>query len=273
MKKIILAFDGHHFSDGAFEFARRLNKLSPVLLTGVFLPQAQLSSLWSHSSAVASPLMTVLESDDSLIVQENIDRFTTLCEQNGIEYRIHKDFFDFVLPELKRESGFADLIILGSETFYENITIRDSNLYLEQALNDVACPVILVPEKFDFPESIILAYDGKQESIFSIKQFAYLFPEFNKLPCMMVYAAGEDETEIPNKIMIEELVAYHFKNLEICKLDISSRKDFSAWLSEKKSSILVSGSFGRSGLSQLFKRSFIKEVIGNHRLPIFVAHR
>ena len=40
MKKILIAFDGTHFSDGAFEFARRVNELQPILLTGVFLPQA-----------------------------------------------------------------------------------------------------------------------------------------------------------------------------------------------------------------------------------------
>ena len=48
MKTIILAFDGVHFSEGAFEFARRLNESQPVLLTGVFLPQAELSNLWSY---------------------------------------------------------------------------------------------------------------------------------------------------------------------------------------------------------------------------------
>jgi hypothetical protein len=39
MKKILIAFDGIHFSKSAFEFAKKLNEVSPVLLTGVFLPQ------------------------------------------------------------------------------------------------------------------------------------------------------------------------------------------------------------------------------------------
>ena len=37
MKKVVIAFDGNHFSEGAFEFVRRLNELQPILLTGVFL--------------------------------------------------------------------------------------------------------------------------------------------------------------------------------------------------------------------------------------------
>ena len=61
--------------------------------------------------------------------------------------------------------------------FYENIGIHSSYDYLKDVLHDVACPVLLVPEKFDFPESVILAYDGSEESVYAIKQFAYLFPE------------------------------------------------------------------------------------------------
>ena len=83
MKKIILAFDGTHFSEGAFEFARQLNKLSPVLLTGVFLPQSQLSSLWSYSKSMTAPLFPAFASEDSSQVQQNIERFKELCEDNG----------------------------------------------------------------------------------------------------------------------------------------------------------------------------------------------
>ena len=273
MKKIILAFDGNHFSEGAFEFARRLNELSPVMLTGVFLPQAELSSLWSRSKAIADPLMSVIERDDSSLTKENIERFTMLCDDNKIAYRIHKDFYDFVLPELRRESKYADLIILGSETFYENIAIQNSNIYLQQALEEAACPVLVVPEQFDFPKSIIMSYDGKEDSIVAIKQFAYLFPEWSDLPTILVYAGKDTNGNLPNKEMIEELVRSHFSHFTSDYLEMDPRKYFPSWMMEKESAILVCGSFGRSGISNLFKQSFVKEIIGDHRLPVFIAHR
>ena len=49
MKKVLVAFDGHHFSEGALEFARKLNEKNPLVLVGVFLPQVDYSALWSHS--------------------------------------------------------------------------------------------------------------------------------------------------------------------------------------------------------------------------------
>jgi len=273
MKKIILAFDGTHFSEGAFEFARQLNKISPILLTGVFLPQSEIAVLWGYADAPVGPLIPVMDSENSMLVRENITRFEDLCRQHGIQYRVHKDFHDFVLPELKRESTFADLIILGSEVFYENIAIRDSDVYMQEALHDVACPVILVPEKFDFPKNIILAYDGKKDSIFAIKQFAYLFPELCKLPTTLVYAGKEGEEDIPHGEMMVELAGMYFSHLTINKLNMKPRKHFATWMLEKEACLLVAGSFGRSGLSQALKESFVKEIISDHKLPVFVAHQ
>lgn len=273
MKKIILAFDGIHFSEGAFEFARRLNELQPVLLTGIFFPQAAYANLWSYTEAMGVAFVPLIVADESEQVEKNIAHFEKRCVANGIDYRVHKDFFDFALPELKKESCYADLLILGSELFYKNISNDLPNDYLEEALHNVACPVILVPEKFDFPESIILAYDGSEDAVFAIKQFAYLFPELTKKKTLLVYSHEDETKDFPDKVQMEELVARHFKDLTLYRLDLNPKKYFAGWLLEKKSPILVSGAYGRSGLSKLFKKSFLKDVIAVHRLPVFIAHK
>ena len=274
MRKILLVFDGINFSEGAFDFARRLNEINSILVAGVFVPQVDFANLWSYapasSGAVTIPL---IEDEESKEIEKNIRRFKQLCEKNQIEYRVHKDFYDFALPELKRESRFADLIIIGSEKFYANIGVSGPNDYIKDALHDAECPVLIVPEKFNFPESNILSYDGSESSVFAIKQFAYLFPEFVKNPTLLVYAKNEREEEIPSVEFIEELAARHFPDLEIMKLHFEPKEYFSAWINEKKNAILVSGSFGRSSVSRVFKKSFIKDVVKNHRLPIFITHQ
>lgn len=273
MKKIILAFDGTRFSEGAFEFARRLNELQPVFLTGVFLPQAALASLWNYAEGAGLAFIPLVESGDEGIVQKNADHFERLCNANGISCRVHKDFYDLALPELKNESRYADLLILGGEVFYKNMGTGSPNDYLRDALHDVACPVLLVPETVDFPESIILAYDGSEEAVYAIKQFAYLFPELTNKQTLLVYANNHPDEDIPDKMQMEELATRHFSDLTLLKLNIDPKKDFSTWVLEKKSAMLVSGSYGRSGLSQLFKNSFIKDIIAGHQLPVFIAHK
>ena len=90
---------------------------------------------------------------------------------------------------------------------------------------------------------------------------------------MLVYAKNEREDEIPNVEYIEELAARHFPDLAIIKLHLDPKENFATWISEKKNAILVSGSFGRSSLSRVFKKSFIKDAVREHKLPIFITHR
>ena len=272
MKKIILAFDGANFSDGAFEFARRLNEIEAILLTGVFLPQIQLANLWSYASNESTTFIPLLESDESELVKNNIDKFEKLCQGNGIDYRIHKDFYDFAIPELKEESLYADLLILGSEVFYKQAG-NSPDIYLQEALHGVKCPVLVVPEKFDFPDNIILAYDGREESVFAIKQFAYLFPQLTKLKTLLIYVTKDIDKDIPDRIQMEELLARHFPDLTLFKLSVNAKELFNAWVGANKSALLVSGSYGRSDFSRLFKKSFVKDIIADHRLPVFIAHK
>ena len=71
MKKILIAFDGTQFSEGAFEFARALNELSPVLLTGVFMPQVSYANLWSYSGAMAGLMFVpMIEEEEGELLQK-----------------------------------------------------------------------------------------------------------------------------------------------------------------------------------------------------------
>jgi hypothetical protein len=274
MKKIILAFDGVHFSEGAFEFAKRMNAEEPVLLTGIFLPQASYANLWSYASANTDPFfIPLVEPDVTEIVQKNIARFEVLCQKNAVEYRVHKDFFDFALPTLKKETRFADLMILGSESFFENNGINEPNAYLKDALHAAECPVMVVPEHFELPESNILCYDGSASSVFAIKQYAYLFPNAARCETLIVTANDEEANEMPDEKNIEELASRHFPNLSLMKLRMRSGDHFGNWIKEHSRFILVSGSFGRSSFSQVFKRSFVSGIIREHKFPLFLAHR
>ncbi|MEI6950341.1 universal stress protein [Paraflavisolibacter sp. H34] len=274
MKKVLLAFDGTHFSEGAFRFACSLNRLQPLLLTGVFVPQASYANLWSMAGATDLPNnLPLLEEPDGREVDENITRFAFLCKKYGINCKVHKDFSDFALPELERESRFADLLLIGSESFYQFITGETVNDYLEAALHASECPVLVVPEEFHFPQRIVLAYDGSKSSVFAIRQFAYLFPELAGRETLLAFLKSRDDKDLPEEDNILELAGMHFPKLTVLKLDKHPGREFSEWLQENSQVLLVCGSYGRSLLSQLVRDSFVKDVIEKHQLPVFVAHR
>lgn len=276
MKKILLAFDGSNFSEGAFEFVRRLNEMEPVLVTGVFVPQVAFvnGSTYSPAAAFAGAYVPVLDDEDADITNKNVDRFEKLCKKNSINYRIHKDFIDFALPELKKESRFADVLIISGELFYKRFIELDHYDYLRDLLHVSECPVLVLPEHSPFPVNNIIAYDGSEEAVYALKQFAYLFPELAVNKTLLVYAQDKNDSKrIPSKDYIVELATQHYKELTFYKLDMNPKKFFSTWIKNEKGSMLVSGSFGRSAFSQIFRKSFVADIIKDHKVPVFIAHK
>ena len=273
MKKIIIPFDGGHFSNGAFSFASSLHEIKPILLTGVFLPEVDYARFFFFPTAFAAPaFIGGAEDFEEEEVNNNVEKFAELCQKNLIEYRVHKDLFDSSIPQLTKETRFADLMIIGSETFYTNGIVDGTNKYLQDALHTTECPVIIVPEKFNFSSNIILAYDGSVSSVYAIKQFANLFPELCSLKTILVYA-GDEKHNLPDQVLIEELAARHFSDLTITKkISSDNKNDISNWFFQLRNSLVVSGSFGRSGISELFKKSFPIELIKEHSTPVFIAH-
>ncbi len=272
MKKVLLAFDGGNFSRGAFDFVRRLNEQEPILLVGSFLPRLDISSSWSYSIgniAMTSALADDLNPD---IVQQNIERFESQCRSHSIEYRVHKNPFDLAIPELRQESRFADVLVLGSESFYRQLGFESPNEYLRMAIQDAECPVIVVPEHFLFPKTVVLAYDGGKDAVFAIKQFACLFPSLAMLDTTLLYASSNKQAGLPEEEFIKELAARHYPRLTLKKLEDKPGHVAADVLDALEAPVVVCGSYGRSDLSMMFKKSFAAGIINEREVPLFIAH-
>lgn len=275
MKKVLVAFDNTHYSAGAMQFILGMHQLAPVSLTGIFLPQIDYSALWSTSAgALSGPMFVPLaEEADAEQIHANITRFEQFCKENHIRYSVNKDFFDFTLNDFREETKFADLLVIGSEEFYKGMGTDAINAHLQDTLSHSACPVVLIPERFEFPQTNILTYDSSEASIYAIKQFAYLFPELCDRKTLVIYVDEDTDVTMPAEKKIKDLICRHFDQCAYLTLHMEARKYLAAWISEQKGGILVSGAFGRSSLSQLFKRSFVYKAITEHQLPVFIAHK
>lgn len=253
--------------------ANYLNEIEPVLVTGVFLQAIDYRDIIGYSGfpSGAPVSLSPLETEENLITQ-NIRYFESKCQHAGLEFRTHKDTDLFALQELQTETRFADLMILSGELFYDNIGKEQPNEYLKKMLRQTECPILLVPEDYSMPNKITLAYDGKADSVFAIKQFSYIFPHFKDWETTLVTIEDEDDP-LPFQEMIEELAAKHFSNLTLEVVSSVSERAFAKNISDKEDTLLVTGAFGRSEFSNLFKKSFLAEIIQKHRIPVFVAHR
>lgn len=274
MKKVLLAVDGTNFSAGAFDFVCKLNEKEPLLLTGVFVPQLDYADLWNYPVAVGAGAvyvpLTANDAPDEALARQ-VALFEKSCQRRGIPYRVHADAEDYALPELKRESRFADVMIVGGESFYRNVAGINRTNFLTGLLHHAECPVMVVPEAAPFPQTNLLAYDGSEASVYAVKQFAYLFPHLAANKTVLVYAEEEGNRDFPYRNEIVELVNQHYPDLALYKLP--HKRYFNVWLSEHKGALLVCGSFGRSALSQALRKSFAADAVQAHKLPVFIAHK
>jgi nucleotide-binding universal stress UspA family protein len=272
MKKVLLTFDGNHFSDTAFEFARNINAYEPILLTGVFLPPAEYTGAETYAYVGSAGYIPLVEDMSPELVKDSIDKFEDQCLQNNIEFRVHQDHSTYALKELQKESRFADLMILGSQKFYENLGTEKPNEYLKDALHETECPVIVTPENVAFPETIVLSYDGSKSSVHAIKTFAALFPSLCDKKTILIYAEHKPGEGIPEEMLIREFAANHFSDIIFHELSLNPKKDLNGWLSSIKDPLLISGAYGRSSLSQIFHQSFVTDILTHHNVPVFIAH-
>lgn len=274
MKKLIIALDGQHFPQGAFDFVKNINLSSKVLLAGVFLSPIDYSKVLAFTGMEGVTLMPewMVRNDDDVLVNKNINLFKEACTAEGIEYRIHKDTDLMAISSLIEETRFADALLISSDLFYENISTRQPNFYLEEVLKKAECPVMLVPEKYEEPGQVILTYDGSESSVFAIKQFAYVYPELAKKETVLLSITSHED-DLPEYSLISELVSRHFPNLKLQSLHLKHKKDFTEWLSMKPNSFIVMGAFSRSLFSHLFRKSFASDVIHEIKMPIFISHK
>jgi hypothetical protein len=143
---------------------------------------------------------------------------------------------------------------------------------MKEVLHGSECPVMVIPEAFARPDRIVVAYDGRKESMIALKQFCYLFPQLTELPSEFVYIKNEKGEDVPDQGLLQEYVAAHFNSTGIVKLHFDSHKYFTVWAETKKNILLVTGSYGRSHVSDLFHSSFAEQVIHQHKMPVFIVH-
>jgi len=270
MNKVLMAIDGNHFSEGAFNFILDLNRRQPLVVTGIFLSSSDYAELLYSVGGIALPVVVPQQELDHDF-SEMKQRFIAACHDNGISYIVHDDKESRSVNALIGESRFADLLVIGSEMFYENLGIDTQNDYIEKLLHRSECPVILVPEQFNIPETTILALDGSPSCVYAMKQFCYLFPHMATAKTLLVNA-GKDTRIFNDMMLVEEYATCHFKDHTFKKVDGNPRKYFNTWISECGNTFLVTGAYGRSLFSEMLHKSFITETLRDHKFPIFISH-
>ncbi len=274
MKKILLAFDRQKISDDMMQYILHLNNAQPIAAIGMFLPTVEMVEVpYSFGGVPAGPLYVAeSEENNESLLNAEIRKFTDFCTANNIEYKVHNDFTHQVIAKIVDESRFADLLVLDNAAFYANLGAETQNDYISELLHKLECPCFMIPGVYEVPKNIIMAYDGSEQSIYALKQFSYMFPEYSKTQVLLVYF-NQSKEGVPHREEMEELMSYHYFNVSIFKLKIDPAKDLDQWVRDNGASMFVAGAYSRSFFSELFHKSFVNEIVKEHKIPVFVSHK
>jgi hypothetical protein len=264
MKKIILASESKKFTIAAMEFLSQLQE-EPMFLVGGFTRSLNCTELIESSNESYLGLVAELVEQDREVMAENITFFRHSCQYQHINYA-------FEIEKLVTESRFADLLVVNSKLLGRSGDRTKPKLNFKQALHKAECPILSLPEGCEAFKRIAIAYDGKKESMFALKQFCYLFPQYINIPVEIIYLSEQEDDEIPNIRFLKEYAGQYFNSISICKININPRTDLVKWVSEKKDVLVIAGSYSRSGLLSSMTDSFIDPILDIQQLPVFITH-
>lgn len=272
MKRILFIGAGKEFPQGAFRFLQSIFEDGEIGIMGLFFRAIDDEFLHVISlGPIAAPELKLREREleDLRAIKA---MFARKCGEANLKYQVHPNEDGWDSQLFARESRFSDLVVLSAEQFYAEVDPSQPNLFLREALHAAECPVMVVPENYREPQRLIIAYDGSRNSVHAIKQLAYLFPSYTDLPTEFIYVKEDNSAEMPDKELLEDFTRFHFDSMNFSHLPFKAADYFADWINEKKNVLLVSGSFGRSPFSNIARESFSRQVVHEHKMPVFVAH-
>jgi nucleotide-binding universal stress UspA family protein len=278
MKKFIAAFDGLNFSESAMEYAIELAKSAKAHLVGVFLDDFirrsyGVTEIVSYEGSDLDKHLHELNDQDKETRDESVEVFEKACQGAGLNYSVHRDK-NVALQELLHESIYADLLIIDSSETLSRMTEEPPTRFIRELLNDVQCPVLIVPKNYKGIDKLILLYDGEPSSVFAVKMFSYLLQPVKGLSTEVITVkAVEESAHVPDNRLIKEFIKRHYPKAEYIVLKGIAEEEISRYLHRsKEGAMVVLGAYRRGKLSRLFKPSMADYLLQHLKMPLFIAH-
>lgn len=278
MKKILVAFDGSYYSEAALHLALGLAKREKAHLTGVFLEDVtayhQFSPIFEAPDAVglAEDVIRDLKNEVRENLSLNVERFKATCDQAAIPYRIEVEE-GIPSMELLDETQFADLCIVGSVTYFSNLSFSAESRLLSDLLAKAHCPVLVVPEKNEGIEHVILTYDGSASAVYAIKRYLQLFVESVRVvPTTLLTVLKSEDATFPDAAALLAYVQEYCPDVGVQQLVGKPSEQILYLAKTTPGSLVVMGGYGRNAFSQLLKSSVGKQIVHARTVPVLVAH-
>ncbi len=270
MKKIIVALDGLKLSLSGIKTAIDLSKQENAHLVGVFLDDFTRNS-FSMEDAIHQGNLKELSEKDQQQRDIAVKEFEFYCREAGINHAVHRDK-SFALPDLMRESIYADLLVICADETFTRFTEAPPTRFIRDLLSGVQCPVLIAPLEYKPLKKVIMLYDGAPASVFAIKMFTGTLPETNQLPAEVITVKDED-LHLPENKLMKEFMKRHNPRAQYTVLNGEPEAAILHRLQkEGESTLVVLGAYQRGTVSRWFRSSMADTIQKHLKCPLFIAH-
>ena len=261
------------------EYAAEVAHAEKAQICGVFLEDVttyhQFSPIFDAPDAfgVADDVIQELRSEVRQSINGSITRFQDFCQHEGLSFTIHHNAG---IPSmlLIDETAFADLVVIGTMTYFSNLSYSNESRLLSDLLSSSHCPVMVVPEQFEPVKHVVFTFDGSPSSTYAIRTFLQLSPAWLKaLKVSMLSVVKRDGQEVQGEEAMWSYLKLYCPVFSIEKVTGKRDEEILHYAGLANSALVVMGSFGRSTISHMFRASLGKQLLKARSVPIFVAHQ
>lgn len=275
MEKILLVINARSPDVFSIDFACRIANLAQTKLTGLFIENLYFEYIPVDVLEGPSYFNTVSKITNTMVAvdtDQSIRLFKEECLRKGIKPEVYVDKGE-PIQEIVFESRFSDLLIIDPELSFYNREEPLPSHFVKEILARAECPVLLAPEKFENIEEIVFCYDGSASAVFAIKQLTYLLPEMQDRKVMLLEVSTKSEQEFTegHRRMMDWLRS-HYHSVYYHSLKGDVKDELFHYFFNREKMLVVIGAYGRSMLSNFFRKSSADVLIRTVDMPIFITH-
>ncbi len=174
---------------------------------------------------------------------------------------------------LADEALAADLVIIGTRTFFHFETQRSHGDTLSHLLKHQACPVMAIPKDLDMPiQRVIIPYDGTRKSALAMRSFVNLTHDLPVALDLLLLAVDEkvESTLADLESPAKYLRAYGYQ-VETKVVPGDAREVIRDVAKVNMPTVVVLGASEKSGLRVLLFGSVTETLLDDSTIPLYVA--
>jgi nucleotide-binding universal stress UspA family protein len=266
------------YSESTRNYAIQIAKHNKAHLVGIFLEDFTYHSykvydLIREESPVTKSKQQQLDKKDDDTRAAAVQNFATACQNEGLEYSLHRDR-NIAIQELLHESIYADLLVICVTETLTHYAEKVPTRFIRDLLSNTQCPVMAVPHKYKPVNKLVLLYDGAPSSVHAIKMFSYTLPAMKQNPAEVLSVIDASQSgHVPDNRLMKEFMKRHYPTAIFKVLKGAPEIEIVDYLKKQTGNpLIVAGAYRRGMVSRWFRQSMADALMKDLKLPLFIAH-